>query len=411
MSMDDTFIIVGAGLAGAMAAQTLREEGFDGRVLLIGDETEPPYERPPLSKDYLMGRTDRDATLVHPRHWYADHEIELRTGVAVTGIDPGRHGVTLADGGHLAYSKLLLTTGSSPRRLETPGAAQGRGHYLRRLGDSDRIKELFRTVSHIVIIGAGWIGLETAAAARAAGIEVTVLEAGDLPLLRVLGVRVAEIFADLHRRNGVRLRCAVQIAEITGDGDHATGVRLSDGSHIPADAVIIGAGITPNTHLADRAGLKIDNGIWVDEHLRTSNDDVYAAGDVANAYHPLLGRQLRVEHWANALHQGPVAARSMLGQDAAYDRLPYFFTDQYDLGMEYTGYAEPGGYDQVVVRGDVDSGEFIAFWLEHGRLLAGMNVNTWDVADTIAALIRTGKAIDTRRLTDTQVPLEALASC
>jgi len=224
----------------------------------------------------------------------------------------------------------------------------------------------------------------------------------------VLGVRVAQHFADLHRRHGVQLRCGVHIAEITGDDDHASGVLLADGSHLSADAVIVGAGIVPNTHLADQAGLKIDNGIWVDERLRTSHDDVYAAGDVANAYHPLLGRHLRVEHWGNALHQGSVAARSMLGQEAAYDRLPYFFTDQYDLSMEYTGYAEPGGYDQVVIRGDVDSGAFMAFWLQHGRLLAGMNVNTWDVTDTIAALIRTDRPIDTGRLSDPRTPLEVL---
>jgi len=408
MHRDDPFVIVGAGLAGATAARTLREEGFTGRVVLIGDETDPPYERPPLSKDYLMGLTDRDATFVHPRHWYADNGIDLRTGVAVTRIDPGRHAVTLADGSHLGYAKLLLTTGSSPRRLGLPGTVLGRGHYLRRLGDSDRIREMFRTASRIVVIGGGWIGLETAAAARAAGIEVTVLESSELPLLRVLGIRVAQIFADLHRRHGVHLRCGAQIAEITGEDDHATGVRLTDGSHLPADAVIIGAGITPNTYLADQAGLKIDNGIWVDEHLHTSHDDVYAAGDVANAYHPLLGRHLRVEHWANALHQSPVAAKSMLGQDATHDRLPYFFTDQYDLSMEYTGYAEPGGYDQVVIRGDVESGAFIAFWLQHGRLLAGMNVNTWDVTDSIAALIRTGRPINTGRLTNPRTPLEAL---
>ena len=408
MSRDDPFVIVGAGLAGATAAQSLREEGFSGPVVLIGDETDPPYERPPLSKDYLMGRADREATFVHPRHWYADQGIELRTGVAVTSIDTTGHEVILADGSQLGYGKLLLTTGSSPRRLGIPGAARGRGLYLRRLGDSDRIKSTFLTASRLVIIGGGWIGLETAAAARAAGLDVTVLEAGELPLVRVLGVRVAQIFADLHRRNGVHLRCSVQIAEITGQDDHATGVQLTDGSHIPADEVIIGAGITPNTHLAEQAGLKIDNGIRVDEHLRSSHDDVYAAGDVANAYHPLLHRHLRVEHWANALHQGPVAAGSMLGRDAAFDRLPYFFTDQYDLSMEYTGYAEPGGYDQVVIRGEVDSGEFIAFWLRHGRLLAGMMVNTWDVADTIAALIGTDHRMDIGRLTDPRTPLEAL---
>jgi 3-phenylpropionate/trans-cinnamate dioxygenase ferredoxin reductase subunit len=375
LSRDEPFVIVGAGLAGATAAQTLHESGFDGPVVLIGDEAEPPYERPPLSKDYLMGTTDRDGTFVHPRHWYSDHGIDLRLGVPVTDIDPAGHRVRLADHSQLGYRKLLLTTGSSPRRLGIPGAIMGRGHYLRRIGDSDRIKEIFGTASHIVIIGGGWVGLETAAAARVAGIEVTVLEAGELPLLRVLGQRVALIFAGLHRGHGVNLRCNVQVAEITGIDDHATGVQLSDGSRIAGDAVIIGAGIIPNTHLAEQAGLKIDNGIRVDEHLRTSDEDIYAAGDVANAYHPLLGRHLRVEHWANALHQAPIAASSMLGLDAVYDRLPYFFTDQYDLGMEYTGYAEPGGYDDVLLRGDVESGEFMVFWTQEGRVVAGMNVN------------------------------------
>jgi 3-phenylpropionate/trans-cinnamate dioxygenase ferredoxin reductase subunit len=235
-----------------------------------------------------------------------------------------------------------------------------------------------------------------------------VLEQGELPLHRVLGIDVAQIYADLHRRHGVHLRCGARIAEITGDHDQATGVRLSDGTHIAADAVIIGAGILPNSRLAEQAGLKTDNGIWVDEHLRTSAEDVYAAGDVANAYHPLLGRQLRVEHWANALHQPAVAARSMLGQDASYDRLPYFFSDQYELGMEYTGHAEPHGYDRVVVRGHVDDGQFIVFWLRAGRVVAGMNVNTWDVSDTIAALIRSGATVNRGRLADPRTPLEAL---
>jgi 3-phenylpropionate/trans-cinnamate dioxygenase ferredoxin reductase subunit len=309
----------------------------------------------------------------------------------------------------MSYTKLLLTTGSAPRRLDLPGGELGRVHYLRRIGDSDRIRTMFRNASRVAIVGGGWIGLETAAAARAAGLEVTVLEPGELPLLRVLGPRVAKIFADLHRAHGVDLRCGVRVTEISGDDDHATGVRLSDGSHLAADAIIVGIGVTPNTRLAEQAGLKIDNGIWVDEHLRTSDENVYAAGDVANAYHPVLGRQLRVEHWANALHQAPVAARAMLGQDAAYDRLPYFFTDQYELGMEYTGYAEPGGYDRVVVRGDVDDGQFVAFWLRQGRVLAGMNVNTWDVADSIAALIRSGESVDVGRLTDPRIPLAALA--
>ena len=259
------------------------------------------------------------------------------------------------------------------------------------------------------MIGAGWIGLETAAAARAAGLEVTVLETAPLPLLRVLGPQVAQVFADLHRDHGVNLRCGVQIAEITGRDGQAGGVRLTDGSLVGADIVIAGVGITPNSQLASAAGLETGNGITVDARLRSSDPDIYAAGDVANAFHPRLGRHIRVEHWANALHQPQAAARAMLGQDVAYDRLPYFFTDQYDLGMEYSGYAEPGGYDDVVVRGELDRREFVAFWLRDGRVLAGMNVNVWGVGDAIQALVRAGRTLDKNALRDLGTPLESLA--
>jgi 3-phenylpropionate/trans-cinnamate dioxygenase ferredoxin reductase subunit len=258
------------------------------------------------------------------------------------------------------------------------------------------------------VIGAGWIGLETAAAARAAGLQVTVLETAALPLLRVLGPEVAGIFASLHRDHGVDVRCGVQVAEITGQYGQADGVRLGDGSLVAADAVIVGAGILPNTRLAAAAGLRIDNGIRVDEHLRSSNPDIYAAGDVANAFHPVLGRHVRVEHWANAVHQPQTAAHAMVGLHASYQRLPYFFTDQYDLGMEYTGHVQPGGYDQVVLRGDVQGREFVAFWLSRGRVLAGMNVNVWDVTTTIESIILAGRPVDTAKLGDPDAPLESL---
>jgi 3-phenylpropionate/trans-cinnamate dioxygenase ferredoxin reductase component len=265
------------------------------------------------------------------------------------------------------------------------------------------------TAARIAVIGAGWIGLETAAAARAAGVEVTVLEAAALPLLRVLGPEAAQVFAGLHREHGVDLRFGVQVSEITGSGGRVRGVRLADGSHVEADAVIVGVGITPNTQLAEAAGLAVSNGVVVDARLRSSDPDIYAAGDVASAYHPVLGKHIRVEHWANALNQPQTAARAMLGQDVAYDRVPYFYTDQYDLGMEYAGYVEPGGYDHVVFRGDAERREFIAFWLAGGRVLAGMNVNVWDVNDAIQALVRSGKPVDTGRLADPGVPLEELA--
>jgi len=408
MIPNTTHLIVGASLAGAKAAQTLREEGFDGPLVLIGEEAERPYERPPLSKEYLLGKAERETIYVHPREWYAEHDVDLRLGVRAAGIDPAAHEVRLADGGMVGYAKLLLATGSSPRRLPVPGADLDGVLYLRRVEDSDRIKAAFRAASRVVVIGAGWIGLETAAAARAAGVEVTVLEMAELPLLHVLGREVAQVFADLHRGNDVDLRFGVRIIEITGAAGHADGVRLADGSHVRADAVIVGVGITPNTELASEAGLQVDNGVRVDEQLRSSDRDIHAAGDVASAFHPLLRSHIRVEHWANALHQPQAAAKAMLGQPVAYDRVPYFFSDQYDLGMEYSGYVEPGGYDEVVFRGDVAGREFIAFWLGDGRVLAGMNVNIWDVNDSIKALVRSGKPLDKNALRDPQTPLESL---
>ncbi|MEU8916886.1 FAD-dependent oxidoreductase [Streptomyces nigrescens] len=408
MDRNTAFLIAGAGLAGAKAAETLRAEGFDGPLVLLGDEHERPYERPPLSKGYLLGTSEKEKVYVHPPRWYADHDVELRLGQAVTALDPAAHEVTLADGSRLGYAKLLLATGSTPRPLPVPGADLDGVHYLRRLADSDRLKEVFRSASRVVVIGAGWIGLETTAAARTAGVEVTVLEAAALPLLGVLGPEAARIFATLHTDHGVELRCGTQVAEITGKGGAVDGVRLADGSLIGADAVIVGVGITPNSEPAAAAGLKVDNGVVVDERLCSSHPDVFAAGDVANAYHPVLGRHLRVEHWANALHQPQTAARAMLGQDVRYDRLPYFFTDQYDLGMEYTGYTGPEGYDQVVFRGDTAAREFLAFWLSGGRVLAGMNVNVWDVTEEIRALVASGQAVDPGRLADPDVPLAGL---
>jgi 3-phenylpropionate/trans-cinnamate dioxygenase ferredoxin reductase subunit len=330
--------------------------------------------------------------------------------VSVTSIDCAAHEVSLADGSKSGYAKLLLATGSSPGRLAVPGADLDGVLYLRSVGDSDRIRTAFQDASRVAVIGAGWIGLETAAAARAAGADVTVLEMAELPLQRVLGRQVARIFAGLHRDNGVDLRGGVQVTEITGSSGKVSGVRLADGSHVAADVVIVGVGITPNSQLAAAAGLEVENGIWVNAQLRSSDPDIYAAGDVANAFHPLLGKHVRVEHWANALNQPQTAAKAMLGQDVAYDLVPYFFTDQFDLGMEYAGYVEPDGYEEVVFRGDVEGREFIAFWLgDGGRVLAGMNVNVWDVSDAIQALVRAGQPADVAALRDPDTPLESLS--
>ncbi|MEN3536879.1 FAD-dependent oxidoreductase [Microbispora sp. ZYX-F-249] len=399
------FVIVGAGLAGAKAAEALREQGFDGRITLIGAEPHRPYERPPLSKGCLTGSTDRAGVFVHQDGWYAEHDVEVLLGVAATGLDRGAHRVELADGGAIEYDKLLLATGARPRRPPIPGARAPHVRYLRRIEDCESLRDVLGSVSRMAVIGAGWIGLEVTAAARRAGVAVTVLEAARLPLLRVLGPEAAQVFAGLHRDHGVDLRLGVTVSEIT-----PSGVRLGDGGEIAADAVLVGVGAEPEVELALRAGLHVDNGVVVDATLRTGDPDIVAAGDVANAYHPLLGRHVRVEHWANALKQPAVAAAAMLGRDAVYEELPYFYTDQYDLGMEYVGHVEPGGYDQVVFRGDVAARKFIAFWLKGDRVLAGMNVNVWDVVEPIKRLIRAGTPVTSHALADPDRPLEILAA-
>ncbi|MFI6389777.1 NAD(P)/FAD-dependent oxidoreductase [Nonomuraea sp. NPDC050547] len=380
-----TFVIVGAGLAGAKAAQTLREEGFDGEIVLIGAETERPYERPPLSKGFLQGKSEREKIFVHAAGWYAEHDIDLRLGLRATRLDLGSRTVRLSDGSRQPYQKLLIATGSSPRRL--PGPAR----YLRTVQDSEALKERFARGGRVLVVGAGWIGLETTAAARAAGCQVTIVEPEPTPLHRVLGPELGEVFASVHRRNGVDLRLGTPVAEIT-----QTGVRLSSGERLEADLVLVGIGATPDTGLAVDAGLDVADGILTDAALRTSDPDVYAAGDVAESFNPLYGRRLRVEHWANALNGGPAAARSMLGQDVVYDRVPYFFSDQFEIGMEFSGDIQ--GYDEVVFRGDVGELEFIAYWLRDGRVVAGMNVNVWDVVGDIQDLIRSGVKVDSQEL-------------
>jgi 3-phenylpropionate/trans-cinnamate dioxygenase ferredoxin reductase subunit len=408
MTANQTFVIVGAGLAGAKAAEALRTEGFDGQVVLLGAETERPYDRPPLSKDYLQDKSEKEKIYLHPTGWYAEQRIDLRLDTRVAALDRGAHEVTTDRGERVGYHKLLLATGSSPRRLPVPGDDLDGVHYLRRLEDCEAMKSAFAKAGRIAIIGAGWIGLETAAAARAAGCEVTVIERSELPLLGVLGREMGEIYAALHRRNGVELRLGAGVAEILGNDNRAVGVRLTgdDPDTIDADAVVVGVGITPNTAVAEAAGLSVDNGIVVDEHLVTTDPDIFAAGDAANVYYPHLDAHLRLEHWSAALNQGPVAAANMLGRAASYDRVPYFFSDQYDMGMEYSGYVEKGRDAEVVFRGDVAIGEFIAFWMGEGKVLAGMNVNVWDATEAIAALVRSGARVDKAKLADPEVSLD-----
>ena len=408
MPAEPAFVIVGASLAGAKAAEALREEGFEGTVVLIGTEDQYPYERPPLSKGYLLGKDGRESIFPLPDGWYAEHQVDLRLGQTVTSIDrPGRR-VTLADGGSVPYDRLLITTGASPRRLSIPGAELDGVRYLRTVGDSERLAAALRGGGQVAIAGAGWIGLETAAAAREYGCEVTVVEPESGALNRALGPELGEVFADLHRSHGVTFRFGEGLSEVTGSGGAVTGAVTSSDAELPADTVIIAVGVRPNAGLAADAGLEVDNGIVVDEALRTSDPDIFAAGDVANAFNSLLGRRIRAEHWGNALAGGPLAARSMMGQDVTYDWVPYFFSDQYDLGMEVAGLPDPGSYDEVIYRGDKDSLEFIAFWLADRVVVAGMNVNTWDVNDDIQALIRSGETVDPDRLANPDIPLTDL---
>jgi 3-phenylpropionate/trans-cinnamate dioxygenase ferredoxin reductase subunit len=400
-----TFVIVGASLAGAKAAEALREHGFDGRVVLIGAEPERPYERPPLSKDYLRGESEREKAFVHAEGFYGDLAIELMTGTTVTAIDPAGGRVTLDGGGELAFDRLLLTTGSEPRRLPVPGAELGGIHYLRTLADCDALRERFGAGGSVAVVGAGWIGSEVAASARQRGLDVTVIDPLELPNERIFGREIGEFYRDVHSRHGVRLLLGEAVEAFEGDGA-VRRVRTASGTTVDCDFAVVGIGVTPRVQLAEAAGLAVDNGVAVDEHLRTSAPDVFAAGDVAGAWHPFYGARIRVEHWANALNQGPAAARAMLGQDASYDRLPYFFSDQYDVGMEYSGYATE--WDEVAFRGDRDSGEFVAFWLADGRVVAGMNVNVWDVNAHVQALIRSRRPLDVAALTDPDTSLESL---
>ncbi|MEO3751225.1 FAD-dependent oxidoreductase [Streptomyces sp. B6B3] len=417
-----TFVIIGGGLAGAKAAETLREEGFTGRVILIGDEHEQPYERPPLSKDYLIGRAERDSVYVHDASWYAHQRIELHLGQPAVAIDRDSREVRLGDGTRVQYDALLLATGAEPRRLGVPGTQLAGVHHLRRLAHADHLRGVLTDRSQpdrpLVISGAGWIGLEVAAAARTLGTEVIVVEPEPTPLYQVLGPELGEVFANLHREHGVTFHFGTRITELTGRDGMVAAAHTADGQELPARAVLAAIGASPRTALAKSAGLELVDdgagGIAVDAGLRTSDPRIFAAGDAAAVALPGAGEggappRRRVEHWANALNSGPAAARAMLGHDVTYDRVPYFFSDQYDVGLEYSGWAPPGTYDQVVYRGDVTKRSFIAFWLRERRILAGLNMNVWDVTDSIQERIRSGVPVDLEGLADPDVPLENLA--
>lgn len=407
MATKEDFIIVGGGLAGVSAAEELRAQGFGGSIRLIAAEPHPPYIRPPLSKGFLAGKEGLDAVYAHPEECYAENDIELLTGTKVFGVDPIAHEVTVAGGSPLRYDKLLLATGSSPRILTIDGAELSGVHYLRTIDDSSALRsELAGGGRRLVLIGSGWIGMEVGATARELGNEVTILERDAIPLATAIGDELGTMFAELHREKGVVLRTRVTVERIAGNHGTVSAVVLAGGEEVPADLVLIGVGAVPNLALADDAGLVTENGIVVDQSMRSSDADIFAAGDVANAFHPLANMRLRSEHWANAIGEGKAAARGMLGQTESYEDIPYFYTDQFDVGMEYSGYGPLASGAKVVYRGNRAGREFIAFWLRDGFVVAGMNVNVWDVNDQVQRLIRSGRAVDESRLVDESVPLE-----
>jgi 3-phenylpropionate/trans-cinnamate dioxygenase ferredoxin reductase component len=401
---ETTFVIAGASLAGAKAAESLRKGGFDGRLVLIGEEPELPYERPPLSKDYLRGESQRADTHVHSEGFYAEQQIELRRSARVTEIRPQERRVVLGGGKELTFDSLLLTTGAEPRRLPIDGSDLDGIHYLRTIDDSEAIRQRLLPGARLVVVGAGWIGAEVAASARRMGVDVTMIDPVAVPLERVLGRKVGSVYADIHREHGVDVRLSLGVEGFEGD-QRVERVRTSDGAAIECDFVVVGVGVAPRTQLAEAAGIPVDNGIVVNGRLETRAAGIFAAGDVANHDHPQFGR-IRVEHWANALNQGLFAGKAMLGTHERYERVPYFYSDQYDVSMEYSGYAS--GDDEVVFRGNPESRRFIAFWLRDERVLAGMNVNIGGVTDAIQALVRSRMTIDRGRLSDPDLPLEQL---
>lgn len=408
MSDPRTFVIIGGGLAGGSAAATLRADGFDGRVVLVGSEPEEPYIRPPLSKEYLRGEADESSLRVNEPALYREQEIELRLGVSVAAIEPGAKEIVLEDGERIAYDAALLATGAEPRRLTLPGAELDRVHYLRTRSDSDALRAGLQGAARVVVIGAGWIGCEVAASARQLGVEVSLVGRSGLLLEHVLGDRLGAFYRDVHLEHGVDLRLENAVTRIEG-AESAERVVLADGETIDCDLVVAGIGVTPRIELARAARIEVGDGVLVDGQLQTGAPGIFAAGDIANFAHPLYGnRRMRVEHWANAGDQGPFAARAMLGSSDVWQRVPYFYSDQYDVGMEFAGDLETA--DRLVVRGDIDAHEFIAFWLAGDRLVAGMNVNVWDVSDSIQSLISKGSHVDDAQLGDVEISLESLAA-
>lgn len=405
MIKESTLVIVGGGLAGAKAAEGARTSGYQGRIVIAGDEGSAPYERPQLSKTVLRGEADLNSTLVFDGKFYADQAIEVRTGTAVAGVKVNTRQVEFADGSSLGFNSLVFATGAVPRQSEIPGAGLDGVYYLRTAADSMRLQAAIRKAARVAVIGGGWIGSEVAASARMMGADVVLIDPGLLPLHRVLGTKVAVVFRQLHYDHGVELRLGVGAVELRGSRQ-VEQVVLSDGRIENADVVVIGIGALPRVELAVEAGLQVENGIVVDENLETSVPGIFAAGDIANAWHPHYQRRLRVEHWANARYQGAAAGRNATSHREAYDRLPYFYSDQFDLSLEYVGHAE--SQDEVVVRGDLEGRKCVAMYHRDGVVTAALTLNVTKVFKDLKAIISSGVPMDLKSLADPDIPFADL---
>ncbi len=402
---DPGIVVVGAGQAGGWAARTLRDEGFEGSVVVIGDEPYPPYERPPLSKEVLLGKEPAESSYLWPEGSFDELGIELRTGVEATAIDRDTRAVALSDGGSIAYDKLLIATGGRVRKLPVEGAELDGVHYLRGIDDSAAIRADLGEGANLVVIGGGWIGLEVAAAARMLGAEVTVVEALDMLCARALTPDMAAYLLDIHRGRGVDVRLGATIEALTGEG-RVNGARLSGGEVLPATAVVIGIGIVPNVELAEAAGLAVDNGIAVDALCRTSDPDIFAAGDVTNHPNGLLGRSIRLESWENAQNQGIAAAKAMLGGETPYCEIPWFWSDQYDVNIQLVGL--PADFNETVTRGERADGSFVEFYMKDGRIDGAAAIDNPRDIRFAKRLMQAEKIVDPAALADPSVKLQAL---
>ena len=402
--MARTFAIVGAGQAGGWIAKTLRDQGFDGRIVLYGEEPYPPHERPPLSKDLLLGKIPVEKTYLWPDATNTVLNIESKRGVRVTRIRPAEHTIESSDGDTLKYDRLALATGARVRKLNIPGADLARVFYLRTIDDTLAIRKELTNGAHVLVIGGGWIGLECAAAARLLGARATVLEALGQLCNRALPADLAGYVLKRHRDADVDVRLNTTVQRLEGDGQVQRAV-LSDGATLDVDLVVIGIGVVPNVELAADAGLKTDNGIVVDELTRTSDPDIFAAGDCTN--HPTaLGRRIRLESWENAQNQGIACAKAMLDKGAPYHEIPWFWSDQGDMNLQLVGL--PALDATGVRRGDEASGQFIVFYMKDGKIDGAAAVNNGRDVRIVRRLMQAGKIVDPAKLADPAVKLQDL---